>query len=225
MFWPIISNPTFVFLPPEIPLIIKVRLFYGVPLHHGCSRILPHFSRNTRQKERVSVVFQMLMATLTVIIGLSPIWPIGTNPSVGDPFIIVNKTTNRLAFFNDSKLVMDVPVATGVTKELTPEGEFTIIVKAKDPYYRKKDIPGGDLRNPLGARWIGFDARGTDGRTYGIHGTNNPASIGHYVSNGCIRMLNEQVIKLFDQVPIGTKILITRSTKEFWQLAHEKGAV
>jgi lipoprotein-anchoring transpeptidase ErfK/SrfK len=170
-------------------------------------------------------MIQAFLATMTLILGLSPIWPIEANLSYGEPFIIVNKSTNHLAFFNNGKLVMEVPVATGVTNDLTPEGEFTIIVKAKDPYYRKKDIPGGDPRNPLGARWIGFDAKGTDGRIYGIHGTNNPASIGHHVSHGCIRMRNEQIKELYELVPIGTKVLITRSSKGFWQLAKEKGAV
>lgn len=170
-------------------------------------------------------MIQAFLATITLILGLSPIFPIGATLSYGDPFIIVNKSTNHLAFFNNGKLVIEVPVATGVTTDLTPEGEFTIIVKAKDPYYRKKDIPGGDPRNPLGARWIGFDAKGTDGRIYGIHGTNNPASIGHHVSHGCIRMRNDQIKELYELVPIGTKVLITRSSKGFWQLAKENGAV
>ncbi len=41
------------------------------------------------------------------------------------------------------------PVATGKTNELTPEGTFDIVMKAKDPYYIAKDIPGGSLKNPL----------------------------------------------------------------------------
>ena len=56
------------------------------------------------------------------------------------------------------------------TNELTPEGTFDIVMKAKDPYYIAKNIPG-DTENPLGSRWMGFNARGTDGSKYGIHGT------------------------------------------------------
>jgi lipoprotein-anchoring transpeptidase ErfK/SrfK len=41
-----------------------------------------------------------------------------------------------------------------------------------------------------------------------IHGTTEPQSIGHAVSNGCIRMVNDHVIALFDQVPIGTKVTV-----------------
>ena len=59
-------------------------------------------------------------------------------------------------------------------------------MKAKDPYYIAKDIPGGSPKIHLGQG--GLDARGTDGSKYGIHGTNQPSSIGKYISQGCIRM-------------------------------------
>ncbi|WP_223702258.1 L,D-transpeptidase [Sutcliffiella deserti] len=163
-------------------------------------------------------IFALIFALVT-----SPIWPLGPNPLPGDPYIIVNKKSNELAYFHEEQLKEVHPVATGKSIELTPEGEFNIIVKAKNPYYRKKDIRGGDPKNPLGTRWIGFDAEDTDGRTYGVHGTNYPESIGSYVTQGCIRMLNEKVEALFDQVPIGTKVLIVNSDKSFEVLGKEKG--
>ncbi|MFC4617924.1 L,D-transpeptidase [Camelliibacillus cellulosilyticus] len=162
---------------------------------------------------------------LSLIIGLSPFWPIGPNPSPGDPFIIVNKLTNRLTFINENQMIMDVPVATGKSNHLTPEGLFIVVVKAKEPYYRKLNIPGGDPRNPLGSRWIGFNADGTDGRTYGVHGTNQPASIGRYITAGCIRMNKVDLEKLYDQVPLGTKILIVRSAQTAKELAIANGAL
>jgi lipoprotein-anchoring transpeptidase ErfK/SrfK len=65
------------------------------------------------------------------------------------------------------------------------------------------DFMEGGSNNPLGARalYIG----GTDFR---IHGTTQPWSIGHAVSSGCIRMLNEHVIDLYDRVKIGAKIVV-----------------
>jgi len=155
----------------------------------------------------------------------SPLWPLGPNPVPGDPFVIVNKTKNELAFINENKVQTVVSVGTGKTQELTPEGLFTITVKAKEPYFRRGNIPGGDPKNPLGARWIGFDAQDTDGRTYGIHGTNQPASIGKYVSQGCIRSQNEVISSLFPLIPLGTKILIISSKKSFEKLAQENGAI
>ena len=166
-----------------------------------------------------------LLSPLLMTFFLSPLWPIGPNPLPGDPFVIVNKTKNELAFINDNKVQTIVSVGTGKTQELTPEGLFTITVKAKNPYFRKKNIPGGDPKNPLGARWIGFNAKGTDGRIYGIHGTNQPASIGKYVSQGCIRTQNEVVTSLFPLIPLGTKILVTSSNKSFEDLAKENRAI
>ena len=167
----------------------------------------------------------MFIFTLIFALVTSPIWPLGPNPLPGDPYIIVNKKTNELAYFHEEQLKEIHPVATGKSSELTPEGEFTIIIKAKNPYYRKKDIPGGDPQNPLGTRWIGFDAEDSDGRTYGVHGTNNPDSIGHYVTQGCIRLQNPMVEELFDHIPIGTKIWIVHSDKSFEELGREKGAL
>ncbi|CAN7333692.1 L,D-transpeptidase [Rossellomorea sp. LjRoot5] len=162
---------------------------------------------------------------LAFILFASPIWPLGRNPIQGDPFIIVNKETNQLAYVDNGKIQATFPVATGKTTALTPEGLFNVTVKAKDPYYRKKNIPGGDPRNPLGTRWIGFDAEGTDGRIYGIHGTNRPSSIGRYISNGCIRMHNKNVEYLFDKAPLGTKVLVVKTKKSFNQLGKEYGAL
>ncbi|WP_433743028.1 L,D-transpeptidase [Falsibacillus pallidus] len=165
-----------------------------------------------------------ILLVCILLIG-SPIWPIGRNPIQGDPFIIVNKRTNELVFYNEGRLQLKTKIATGKTNDLTPEGLFTVTVKAKDPYYRRKNIPGGDPRNPLGTRWIGFDALGTDGRMYGLHGTNQPSSIGKYISNGCVRLPKAAVEALYDMVPIGTKVNIVNSSKSFDQIAKENGAI
>src|SRR5690606_14005096 len=123
----------------------------------------------------------------------SPFWPFDKEVLPGDPLVIVNKRTNELAWVNGGKVQFVTKVATGKTSDKTPEGLFTVKVKAEKPYYRKANIPGGDPQNPLGSRWIGFDALNTDGRIYGIHGTNNPSSIGKYISEGCIRLPKEQL--------------------------------
>lgn len=156
---------------------------------------------------------------------ISPIWPLGPNPLPGDPFIIVNKKTNHLVFFMDKKMVYDVKAATGKSKQDTPEGLFTITTKFVNPEYTSKKIPGKDPKNPLGTRWMGFDAKGTNGRVYGIHGTNKPSSIGHYVSSGCIRLDNTIVEKLFDYVPLGTKIYIYNDSTDPYQIAKRYHAI
>ena len=66
-------------------------------------------------------------------------------------------------------------------------------------------IPGGSPSNPMGVA-----AMTLSGGDYAIHGTNNPGSIGGFVSYGCIRMYNQDVTDLFDRVSIGTPVIVTR---------------
>ncbi|RBW70660.1 L,D-transpeptidase [Bacillus taeanensis] len=165
----------------------------------------------------------ILMSFLLLI--ASPVWPLGENPIVGDPFIIVNKKINQLAFINEGEIKETYEVTTGKEQSLTPEGTFTVVVKAQNPYYRKKNIPGGVKENPLGTRWLGFDAENTDGRIYGIHGTNTPHLIGYNLSNGCVRMRNNEVESLYERIPLGTKVFIVSSQKSFEQLAESAGAI
>ena len=64
-------------------------------------------------------------------------------------------------------------------------------------------IPGGSPHNPMGV--AAMTLAGTD---YAIHGTNEPRSIGHFVSHGCIRMFNADVTDLFSRVGVGTPVVV-----------------
>lgn len=90
-------------------------------------------------------------------------------------------------------IVATFPVAVGKPQTPTPLGDWKIVYKAMNP--------GG----AFGARWMRLSIPFGG---YGIHGTNNPPSIGTAASHGCIRMFNEDVIKLYDLVPIGTSVKI-----------------
>ncbi|MCJ8014927.1 L,D-transpeptidase family protein [Paenibacillus sp. KQZ6P-2] len=143
--------------------------------------------------------------------------------SAGNDLVIINKKTNKLAFFQNGSLVKVFPVATGKTQSLTPEGSFEIVNKIKNrPYYKEK-IPGGDPRNPLGDRWIGLDVNGTKGTTYAIHGNSNKNAIGKYVSAGCIRMFNDDIHWLFDKIQLHTTAIITSSKLSFEEIAQKSG--
>jgi lipoprotein-anchoring transpeptidase ErfK/SrfK len=67
-------------------------------------------------------------------------------------------------------------------------------------------MPGGP-DNPLGARAL-YLWQGNKDTLYRIHGTNEPWTIGHSVSAGCIRMTNEDVADLYDRIPVGTKVIV-----------------
>ncbi|MCT8137681.1 peptidoglycan-binding protein [Anaerobacillus sp. CMMVII] len=148
--------------------------------------------------------------------------PQPTNASSGQ-LIIINKASNELAYYENNKLNRIFSVGTGKSASLTPEGNFKIVNKIVERPYYKDNIPGGDPKNPLGARWLGLNARGTWGTTYAIHGNANPASIGGYVSLGCVRMHNDEVIWLFDQVAIDTPVVIVNSSSSFDNIALANG--
>jgi lipoprotein-anchoring transpeptidase ErfK/SrfK len=65
----------------------------------------------------------------------------------------------------------------------------------------------GGLDNPLGARALYLYAGGRD-TMYRIHGTTEPWSIGQSVSSGCIRMFNQDVIDLYNRVPVGSTVVV-----------------
>jgi lipoprotein-anchoring transpeptidase ErfK/SrfK len=79
----------------------------------------------------------------------------------------------------------------------------------RTPKYAKwrNGMPGGIPENPLGARALYLFDGGGD-TMYRIHGTNAPSSIGTAASSGCIRMLNQEVVELFNNTPIGTKVIV-----------------
>ncbi len=66
-------------------------------------------------------------------------------------------------------------------------------------------IPGGSARNPMGAA-----AMTLQGGEYAIHGTNVPNSIGGFVSYGCSRMYNQDIVDLNERVDVGTTVVVTR---------------
>jgi lipoprotein-anchoring transpeptidase ErfK/SrfK len=71
---------------------------------------------------------------------------------------------------------------------------------------RRPDLPShmdGGMGNPLGARALYLGSS-----LFRIHGTNEPETIGHNVSSGCIRMMNEDVIDLYNRVPVGAKVIV-----------------
>jgi L,D-transpeptidase ErfK/SrfK len=125
--------------------------------------------------------------------------------------IVIRRGSNQLTLYNGMKVVRRFTVATGQNVYPTPLGRFQIVVKWRNPWWYPpnsswakglKPVPPGP-NNPLGTRWMGLSAPGV-----GIHGTDEPASIGYSVSHGCIRMLVPQAEWLFEHVNVGTPVFI-----------------
>ena len=151
--------------------------------------------------------FIVLFSAIILLTGTAPI-----SNAASKHMIIVNTKKNTLNYYVNYTLVKEFRCATGKASTPTPQCKTTIVNKIVDRPYYKNNIPGGDPRNPLGRRWMGLNINGTYGSTYGIHGNNDESSIGKNVSHGCIRMHNSEVEWLFDQVTIGTVVLIKNTS-------------
>lgn len=119
-----------------------------------------------------------------------------TIPGVPDPnliaySIIVSISNRNLTLLKHDSIIKTYPIAVGRILHETPIGEFVVINKAPNP--------GG----VFGTMWMSLSKK-----HYGIHGTNDPSSIGKAVSKGCIRMFNHDVNELASTIPIGTRVII-----------------
>jgi hypothetical protein len=127
----------------------------------------------------------------------------------GKVAVHVDKSDFRLWLTVDGRVLMERPVGLG-RENRTPAGEFVVAVRQKNPtWFRPGEppIPAGDPRNVLGSRWLGFQAT-KEFAGYGLHGTEDAASIGSESSAGCVRLRNEDIELIFDFVPLGTRVLV-----------------
>lgn len=92
----------------------------------------------------------------------------------------------------------------------TRPGTYTIGNKQENPMWSpagREPVPFGDPQNPLGTRWLAWNLEGR-GTSLGFHGTNDPTSVGQRISDGCIRMRNEDVEQLFEILPVGADVRV-----------------
>ncbi len=126
----------------------------------------------------------------------------------GELSLLVDKSDYTLTILLNGHFIKQYPVGIGKSDK-TPVGVFIVDNKLVNPTWYSPDgvYPFGHPKNVLGTRWIGFEDR-NDLYGYGIHGTANPDSIGKDMSNGCIRMRNENVEELFDFVKSKTRVVM-----------------
>ncbi len=118
--------------------------------------------------------------------------------------IIISIPDRKLALVEDGEVVKVYPVAVGRRVSPSPSGSFEIINRVTNPtYYHKGQIIPPGPENPVGTRWIGLNQP-----HYGIHGTNQPRSIGKAASHGCIRMAQADLEELFEVVRVGDEVQI-----------------
>ena len=128
----------------------------------------------------------------------------------------IDTKTNMLGVFENEKLIAAYPVTIGSAHTASPVGEWKVRGIAKLPRFRydKEMLEHGQRsgnfymlppgpRNPVGVMWIALNKKGI-----GIHGTDDPGSIGHAVSHGCIRLANWDVVRLATKIKAGDNVSI-----------------
>lgn len=129
-------------------------------------------------------------------------------------WILILKNFRSLLLCEGDSILFNYPCSVGDEEKgkKTPSGWYRVTSKTENPVMVWKSgvvIPSGDWRNSFGTRWMGLGDWKTGGVTdYGIHGTNSPEAIGREISLGCVRMYNWDAEILFEQVDIGTPVVI-----------------
>ena len=118
--------------------------------------------------------------------------------------VVIDISSHKLFLYKRGRLVLQTPVAVGKSSTPTPRGRFYITQRfvLTNPH------------GPYGARALGISAFSDvlrswrEGGPVGIHGTNEPFSIGRPVSHGCVRLPERAMLDLFAQVPLATPVII-----------------
>ncbi len=128
--------------------------------------------------------------------------------------LVINLPELMVYRWENGRVVEWYPISIGrvTARWHTPLGQLRIVTLERNPTWHRPDWAGGGTvppgpRNPLGDRWIGLNREG-----YGLHGTNDPTSIGRTVSHGCIRLFPPHIRELFDAVKVGMPAVITYET-------------
>jgi lipoprotein-anchoring transpeptidase ErfK/SrfK len=131
--------------------------------------------------------------------------------------IVIKTNERRLYYVTSDGEAIRYPVGVGKAGQAWA-GRATIDGKYISPAWQapesiRKDyaklppvVPGGSPSNPMGAAAMTLSGGGQ----YAIHGTNNPGSIGGFVSHGCIRMYNQDIMDLYARVSVGTEVVVLR---------------
>jgi lipoprotein-anchoring transpeptidase ErfK/SrfK len=154
-------------------------------------------------------LFALLASAVAQARDLVP-FPAGYRP--GD--IVIMTSARQLVFALGQGQAIRYPVGVG-RAGMAWHGRAHVALKRLRPAWQAPPeisdrgygpvIPGGSPRNPMGAAVLGLD-RGN----YAIHGTNNPGSVGGFVSHGCIRMYNADILDLYARARVGTEVIVLR---------------
>jgi lipoprotein-anchoring transpeptidase ErfK/SrfK len=143
--------------------------------------------------------------------------PTGATAAItGTKQIVLELGKRTISLVDNGRVVSSWPVAIGDPTTPTPVGSFSVRNKVINPQYQStksgKVNPTIGAQGPLGDRWLGFHATAKD--QFGIHGTPSAwawtVTSRAAVTHGCVRMLTPHVRQLFEQVEVGTPVVVKR---------------
>jgi len=151
-------------------------------------------------------MWRRFLCLMAVVLLTGAALAVEAKSSLPEDCIYINLASRELSLYKKGQRVFEAPIGIGKPATPSPCGTFKILDMHENPVWidpedPKKIVESG-WGNPLGLRWMQFWGN------YGIHGTNNPDSIGGYVSNGCIRMYEEDVEELYEQVDVGCNVIL-----------------
>jgi lipoprotein-anchoring transpeptidase ErfK/SrfK len=136
-----------------------------------------------------------------------PLAPITASVRAKDTRLLVDLNDRQVHVYRNGSEIARYPVAVGQAGWETPTGRFQIYQMRRHPQWQHpithQIIPAGP-NNPLGNRWIGFYQG--EHMMLGFHGTPQETLVGEAVSHGCLRMRNQDIQALYDQVGMGTVV-------------------
>jgi lipoprotein-anchoring transpeptidase ErfK/SrfK len=182
--------------------------------------VLRHSVAPKENLQKIANIYRITVPLLSRINNLS-------NPNAirqGQPLKVINgpfhavvcKSKFRVSVYCQDTLVRVFPVALGA-ENTTPDGTWKIKNKLYKPtYYPPRGgemIASGDPKNPLGDYWMaleGVEGAAVGQERYGIHGTNEPDSIGKSVSMGCIRLRNEDAAQVYEMLVVRDSVVTVK---------------
>ncbi|NEO86695.1 MAG: L,D-transpeptidase [Spirulina sp. SIO3F2] len=130
-------------------------------------------------------------------------------PAEAQVHLVLRLGERRVYVYRGEEVQASYPVAIGTSQTPTPTGTYEVFQMVEDPVWQSPwtgRITEPGPNSALGLRWIGF-AQMSNG-IIGFHGTPTVNSIGKAASNGCVRMYNHDVVAMFEQVEMGTTVIV-----------------
>lgn len=184
---------------------LSQRIYFSQQPHY----FEPHVIANNEQLRTIAREYDLTWEYLARLNRTDPrrIRPGQKLKVVPGPFhVLVNIRAHELIVHNNGCYVKRYTIGAGKDRS-TPVGVFPVKNKLVNPTYYPPEggiVKADDPANPLGTRWIDI------GDSFGIHGTNEPDTVGKDLSRGCVRMRNEDVAEVYDFLVIGSEVRIQR---------------